>query len=62
VLITKDADFITLRALQRSGPAVVWVRIGNATRKVIVGRIEAALPQILMALTRGEQIVVVTGS
>jgi predicted nuclease of predicted toxin-antitoxin system len=29
ILITKDADFVTLRAIRGSGPAIVWMRIGK---------------------------------
>jgi predicted nuclease of predicted toxin-antitoxin system len=62
VLITKDADFGVLRALHSGGPAVVWVRLGNTTSRVLIDRIEAALPHLLAALNRGEQVVVVTES
>ncbi len=58
-LITKDADFITLRAVHRDGPAIVWVRIGNASAKALLQRIESALSDMLAALDRGEHIVVV---
>jgi predicted nuclease of predicted toxin-antitoxin system len=57
VLVTKDADFITMRALHRDGPPIVWLRIGNATRSVIVERIDAALPMIIAAILRGETII-----
>jgi predicted nuclease of predicted toxin-antitoxin system len=59
VLITKDADFVTLRASRHEGPAVVWVRIGNTTRHILLRRIEGALAEIVAALQRGEHIVVV---
>jgi len=29
-IVTKDEDFVLLQALNRAGPAVVWIRIGNA--------------------------------
>jgi predicted nuclease of predicted toxin-antitoxin system len=35
-IITKDEDFALLQALDRAGPAVVWIRIGNAVRRVFV--------------------------
>jgi predicted nuclease of predicted toxin-antitoxin system len=56
-LVTKDEDFVTMRALRSQGPAVVWVRIGNTTRRAIIARFEAALPEIVAALERGETIV-----
>jgi predicted nuclease of predicted toxin-antitoxin system len=57
VLITKDEDFVTMRALQMQGPAVVWVRVGNTTRRVLLARFATLLSQILAALERGETIV-----
>jgi predicted nuclease of predicted toxin-antitoxin system len=59
-LVTKDADFVTLRALRERGPAVVWVRTGNTRRRALLERFEAALPSILSALERGEKVVVLT--
>ena len=58
VLITKDEDFVTIRALSKSGgPAVVWIRIGNTTRRGLIARFSAALPEILAALQRGESVI-----
>jgi predicted nuclease of predicted toxin-antitoxin system len=60
VLITKDEDFVTLRALSREGPALVWVRTGNATRRQLLTRLGSVLPAILQALERGETVVEVS--
>lgn len=60
VLISKDADFMMWRALDRSGPPVVWVRVGNTSRRVLLDRIEAALPSVLAAPERGEGVVVIS--
>ena len=60
VLISKDADFVTLRALRASGPAIVWIRLGNVSRAVLLDRIERALPNIVEQVQRGEKVVVVT--
>ena len=57
VLVSKDEDFVTMRALRADGPAVIWVRIGNATRRTLIARFDAALPGVLAALERGETIV-----
>jgi predicted nuclease of predicted toxin-antitoxin system len=57
VIMTKDEDFLTLRALQPRGPAVVWIRIGNTTRDALLEAISSALPSIIRALERGETIV-----
>jgi predicted nuclease of predicted toxin-antitoxin system len=62
VIVTKDEDFVTLRALQPKGPAIVWIRIGNTTRGAIIKTISAALPAIITALDRGESVVEVAAS
>ena len=57
-LVTKDGDFVALRALAREqGPPVVWVRIGNTTNRTLLTAFTAALPDIVAALERGETVV-----
>jgi predicted nuclease of predicted toxin-antitoxin system len=56
-IITKDEDFLTLRALRSRGPAIVWVRIGNTTRGALIEAISSMLPAIITALERGETVV-----
>jgi predicted nuclease of predicted toxin-antitoxin system len=62
VIVTKDEDFVTLRAFQSSGPAIVWVRIGNTTRDTLIKVMSSALPAIIAALQRGETVVEVAAS
>lgn len=58
VLVTKDEDFVTMRALRRhGGPAVIWVRIGNTTKQALIARFEAAFVAIADALKRGETVI-----
>jgi predicted nuclease of predicted toxin-antitoxin system len=56
-IVTKDADFVTLRALRSQGPAVVWIRIGNTTTRELLARLAATLPKIVEALDKGEHVV-----
>jgi predicted nuclease of predicted toxin-antitoxin system len=57
-LVTKDEDFATMRALSATDtPPIVWVRIGNAMRRALLGRFFSALPALLDALARGETVV-----
>ena len=56
VIVTKDEDFAVHRVLG-SGPAVVWLRIGNTRRTVLLQRVESALPAIVAALERGETLI-----
>jgi predicted nuclease of predicted toxin-antitoxin system len=59
-IITKDQDFVVLRSLDPDGAAVVWVRIGNTTRRRLLALFAQALPPIERALASGETLVEVT--
>jgi predicted nuclease of predicted toxin-antitoxin system len=61
VLVTKDADFVTMRALNPDGPAIVWVRIGNATNQQLVERFRIVWPNLVAALERGESVIEISG-
>jgi predicted nuclease of predicted toxin-antitoxin system len=56
-IVTKDEDFILLQALDRAGPAVVWIRIGNAVRSVLLQRVPTLWPAVVSAIERGEKVV-----
>ena len=56
-IITKDEDFAQRRVLSGTGPAVVWVRLPNTRRRELLAWFEAALPQVLSALERGETLI-----
>jgi len=56
-IVTKDEDFVALRAMRGDGPAVVWLRIGNTTREHLLRIVTAALPDIVAALEGGEVLV-----
>ena len=32
-IITKDEDFAVRRVLQKAGPSVVWIRLGNTGKR-----------------------------
>jgi predicted nuclease of predicted toxin-antitoxin system len=56
-IVTKDEDFVLLRAGKGEGPSIVWVRIGNAVRKVIIQRLAAAWPAVMTRLEQGDNVV-----
>ncbi len=56
-IVTKDEDFVLLQALDRAGPAIVWIRIGNAVRSVLLRRLPALWPAVISAVERGDKIV-----
>jgi predicted nuclease of predicted toxin-antitoxin system len=56
-IVTKDEDFVLLHALDHAGPPIVWIRIGNAVRRVLLQRVPIVWPSVVAALARGEKIV-----
>ena len=61
VLITKDEDFAEWVRRGRPGPQVVWLRIGNSTKRELFGWLEPLLPAVLRQLQQGERLVEVRG-
>ncbi|HXY57114.1 MAG TPA: DUF5615 family PIN-like protein [Methylocystis sp.] len=57
VVISKDEDFAQRRALEGSGPAIVWIRLPNARKRDLLAWFDKALPKILRALERGERLI-----
>jgi hypothetical protein len=41
----------------QGGPPIVWLRLGNTRRAVLLERVEAEFPQILAALERGDTLI-----
>ena len=56
VIVTKDEDFAVHHILS-SGPAVVWLRVGNTRRSALLSRMDHELGDILGALQRGDTLV-----
>ncbi len=56
-IVTKDEDFALLHAIDRAGPPVVWICIGNAVRSTLLQRLPPLWPGVVAALARGEKIV-----
>jgi predicted nuclease of predicted toxin-antitoxin system len=61
ILITKDRDFAVLRAANKDGPTIVWVRIGNIGNRTLIAQMLRSLPRIQSAIERGETIVEFVG-
>jgi predicted nuclease of predicted toxin-antitoxin system len=56
VIVTKDQDFEARRRVA-AGPQILWVRIGNATRRVVLAHIDAAWSLVAERLRKGEPVV-----
>ena len=57
VIVTKDEDFALLRTVSAEGPAVVWIRIGNALRRVLFDRLTSIWPDVVAKLQQGERLI-----
>jgi predicted nuclease of predicted toxin-antitoxin system len=57
IIITKDEDFPIRASASRSAPAIVWLRIGNASCRALLAWLEPRLPGIEARLSRGEQLI-----
>ncbi len=56
-IITKDEDFAQRKTLVDTGPAVVWIRPPNTRRRDLLKWFDAVLPDVLLALERGETLI-----
>ena len=57
VIVTKDEDFVILSALKTDVPAIIWIRLGNTRKQVLLKRFEQWLPAIEQALASGEKLI-----
>jgi hypothetical protein len=57
VLVTKDEDFAEEEMNFHAGPPVVWLRIGNATNRVLFAWLEPIRPEIIRQLESGQSLV-----
>ena len=56
-VLTKDEDFVARCVGDRAAPAVVWLRIGNSTNRVLFAWLEPFLPEIQRQLNNGENFI-----
>ena len=60
VILTKDEDFARRRTISGAGPAIVWIRLPNTRRKSLLAWFERVLPDVVIALERGEELIEIT--
>jgi predicted nuclease of predicted toxin-antitoxin system len=56
ILVTKDEDFAQLHR-RTAGPVVIWLRVGNTTRRALLAWLEPLLPEIEELVNRGERLI-----
>lgn len=57
LIVTKDEDFAVGRALVDDGPQIVWLRVGNTRRRVLLAWFAGIFPQVVAAIERVWRIV-----
>jgi predicted nuclease of predicted toxin-antitoxin system len=57
ILVTKDEDFVTLQLLDASGPAVIWIRVGNTTNRALLEKMDRHISSIENLLKKGERLI-----
>jgi predicted nuclease of predicted toxin-antitoxin system len=56
-LISKDEDFFHLASRPGTSGALVWVRLGNCRKSVLLTAFDRALPAIVTALEEGQRVI-----
>lgn len=57
VIITKDEDFAVRSYASKIAPVLVWLRIGNCSKKALFAWFEPLLPQIESRLQSGDKLI-----
>ena len=57
VVITKDEDFPHRLRQGGQGPVIVWLRIGNTSRRALLAWFRPLLPQIAALIANGERLI-----
>ncbi|MTW20005.1 DUF5615 family PIN-like protein [Allochromatium palmeri] len=58
VIVTKDEDFTLLaNRTGQTAPQVVWVRIGNCRKSVLLNAFDQALPDLIRLLEEGRTVI-----
>lgn len=56
-LITKDEDFPDRVVLGGRAPVVVWVRVGNTTRRALLGLFDPLIDEVIRMIDGGERLI-----
>ena len=56
-VVTKDEDFFHRFSQGGTSPVIVWLRIGNTSRRALLQWFEPLLPQVVALMEQGERLV-----
>jgi predicted nuclease of predicted toxin-antitoxin system len=57
VIITKDEDFPHRLQQSKTSPVIVWLRIGNTSRRALLEWFEPLLPQLEALILNGDRFI-----
>ncbi|RPJ32297.1 MAG: hypothetical protein EHM17_13550 [Verrucomicrobiaceae bacterium] len=57
IIVTKDEDFPQRLRQAKSGPIMIWLRIGNTSRRALLQWFEPLLPQIEILIDQGDRLI-----
>jgi predicted nuclease of predicted toxin-antitoxin system len=57
VVLTKDADFVTLVGRRGAPPQIVWLTCGNTSNRALRELLTTAWPRVVVLLEAGEPLV-----
>ena len=57
IIITKDEDFPHRMRQSKASPVILWLRIGNTSRRALIQWFEPLLPQIETLISQGDSLI-----
>ena len=57
IVVTKDEDFPHRLSQSLEAPCIVWLRLGNTSRKALIRWFEPLLPQIVQHIQQGDRLI-----
>ena len=57
IVVTKDEDFAHRRRQSRRGPVVVWLRVGNTSRRALLRWFEPLIPEVERRIEQGDVLI-----
>ena len=57
VIVTKDEDFASMTAFDEAAPPIVWVRVGNVSRRALLQWFLPRLEQIVSLVQSGNKLI-----
>ena len=57
IIVTKDEDFPHRLRQSSSAPVIVWLRIGNTSRRALLQWFEPLIPQVEALVLQGDRLI-----